>query len=61
RVTVDRSNLSKVFFVESSTPVPVVTVEPKIEKKPQLRIVIGLSVIVILIYLLRMYLKNKWK
>ena len=61
RVTVDKSNLSKIFFVESSTPVPVVTVEPAIEKKPQLRIVIGLSVIVILIYLLRIYLKNKWK
>ena len=61
RVTVDKSNLSKIFFVESSTPVPVVTVEPKIEKKPQLRVVIGLSVIVILIYLLRIYLKNKWK
>lgn len=61
RVTVDKSNLSKVFFVESSIPVPAVTVEPNIEKKPQLRIVIGLSVIVILIYLLRMYLKNKWK
>ncbi|VVB55869.1 Uncharacterised protein [uncultured archaeon] len=61
RVTVDKSNLSKIFFVESSTPVPAVTVEPAIEKKPQLRIVIGLSVIVILIYLLRIYLKNKWK
>ncbi|MFZ3168029.1 MAG: hypothetical protein WA130_10485 [Candidatus Methanoperedens sp.] len=61
RVTVDKSNLSKIFFVESSTPVPVVTVEPAIEKKPQLRVVIGLSVIVILIYLLRIYLKNKWK
>ncbi|CAG0966524.1 hypothetical protein METP3_01175 [Methanosarcinales archaeon] len=61
RVTVDKSNLSKIFFVESSTPVPAATVEPTIEKKPQLRIVIGLSVIVILIYLLRIYLKNKWK
>ncbi|MCX9089229.1 MAG: hypothetical protein OIN90_16890 [Candidatus Methanoperedens sp.] len=61
RVTVDKSNLSKIFFVESSTPVPAATVEPKIEKKPQLRVVIGLSVIVILIYLLRLYLKNRWK
>lgn len=61
RVTVDKSTMSKVFFVESSTPVPVVTVEPGIEKKPQLKIVIGLSVIVILIYLLRIYLRNKWK
>lgn len=61
RVTVDGSMLSKVYFVESSAPVPVVTVEPGIEKKPQLKIVIGLSVIVILIYLLRVYLKNKWK
>ncbi|MFZ3383895.1 MAG: hypothetical protein WA144_08220 [Candidatus Methanoperedens sp.] len=61
RVTVDKSTLSKVFFVESSTPVPVVTGGPTIEKKPQLKVVIGLSVIVILIYLLRIYLKNKWK
>ena len=61
RVTVDKSIMSKVFFVESSAPVPVVTVEPKIEKKPQLNIVMGLSVIVILIYLLRIYLRNKWK
>ena len=61
RVTVDKSTLSKVFFVESSTPVPVVTAGPTIEKKPQLKVVIGLSVIVILIYLLRIYLKNKWK
>jgi hypothetical protein len=61
RVTVDRSNLSKVFFVESSTPVPAVTTAPEIETKPQLKIVIGLSIIVILIYLLRIYLRNKWK
>ncbi len=61
RVTVGKSTLSKVFFVESSTPVPFVTAGPKIEKKPQLKVVIGLSVIVILIYLLRIYLKNKWK
>ena len=61
RVTVDKSTLSKVFFVESSTPVPVVTPGPVIEKKPQLKVVIGLSVIVILIYILRIYLKNKWK
>jgi len=57
RVTVDKSTLSKVFFVESSTPVPVVTGGPTIEEKPQLKVVIGLSVIVILIYLLRIYLK----
>lgn len=61
RVTVDKSNLSKVFFVESSSPVPVVTATPEIEKKPQLNIVIGLSIIVIAIYIFRRYLKNKLK
>jgi len=61
RVTVDKSSLSKVFFVESSTPLPSATAAPEIEQKPQLKIVIGLSVFVIVLYIVRMYLKNKWK
>jgi hypothetical protein len=61
RVKVDGSIISKVFFVESSAPVPAETVAPEIEKKPKLNIVIGLSVIVVLIYILRVYLKNKLK
>jgi hypothetical protein len=59
RATVDKSNLSKVFFVESNVSVPVATVAPEIEKKPQLRIVIGLSIVVIAIYVIRKYFKNR--
>ena len=61
RVMVDKSKMSKVFFVETAAPVPEVTEGPVIEKKPQLKIAIALSVIVILIYILRIYLKNRWK
>ncbi len=59
RVTVGGSNLSKVFFVESAVPVPTITVAPEIEKKPELKLVLGLSILVVLIYLLRLYLKKK--
>jgi len=59
RVAVDKSNLSKIFFVESIAPIPVVT--PEIEKKPELNIVIGLSILVILIYIFRKYMKTKLK
>ena len=61
RVKVHGSIISKVFFVESSAPVPAEAVAPEIEKKPKLNIVIGLSVIVVLIYILRLYLKRKLK
>lgn len=58
RVTVAGSNLSKVFFVEEVTPTPTVAVLP-IEKKPQLKLIIGLSILIIFIIVLRLYLKRK--
>ncbi len=62
RVTVDKSNLSKVFFVESATPqVTATQLPPAIERKPQLDLVVGLSIIVIAIYILRRYLRNRLK
>ncbi len=61
RVTVGNSNLSKVFFVESATVTPTATAAPQLEQKPQLRLVIGLSILVVLILVLRFYLKRKLK
>ncbi len=63
RVTIGNTNLGKIFFVESITATPTETpVEvPKIEKKPQFELVLGLSILVVFIYLLRVYLKKKVK
>ncbi|HEY9247246.1 MAG TPA: hypothetical protein VIO11_10405 [Candidatus Methanoperedens sp.] len=62
RVKVDNSSLSKVFFVESAAPPePVSTVTAPIEKVPHLKLIIGLSILVIFINILRIYLKRKLK
>ncbi|NJD76631.1 MAG: hypothetical protein FIB08_05970 [Candidatus Methanoperedens sp.] len=66
RVTVGKSNLSKIFFVESVTVTPVISPpeEPGVQKKektPQLVIIIGLSIVVIFIFIIRLYLRRKLK
>lgn len=63
RVTIGKTNLSKIFFVGSGiatiteTPIGI----PEKEKKPQLGLVLGLSILVVLIYILRIYLKKRMK
>ncbi len=64
KINVDNSSISKVFFVESTTPssaTPGAPAAPEKEKPPRLNIVIGLSILVVLIYILRTYLKRKLK
>ncbi len=66
RVTVGKSNLSKIFFVESTTATPVTplpegTGVQKKEKNPQFIIIIGLSILVIFIFIIRLYLRRKLK
>ncbi|MCZ7355983.1 MAG: hypothetical protein O8C65_03540 [Candidatus Methanoperedens sp.] len=61
RVTIGNSALSKVFFVEAATTAPTVTAVPEIEKKPQLKPIIGLSIVIIFILALRLYLKKRSK
>lgn len=62
RVSFGESNLTRVFFVGSPTPAPVLeTDETETEKSPQLRIVLVLSILVVFIYILRIYLKRKLK
>lgn len=63
RVTIGKTNFSKIFFVESFTitteEAPVLA--PKKEKKPEFNLVLGLSILVVFIYILRVYLKRKMK
>ncbi len=61
RVTIGNSNLSKVFFVETPTQTPSVTGVAEKERKPQLTIILGLSMLVVVIFALRLYLKRKLK
>ncbi len=63
RVSLAGSSLSQVFFVGSptSTPAVEVSVPEVVEKKPQLRIVLGLSVLVVFISILRIYLRKRLK
>ncbi len=61
RVTVGNTSLNKIFFVETGTPTPTATGVPGVEKKPQLKSVIVLSILVIFIVILRLYLKKKLK
>ncbi|HEY9204681.1 MAG TPA: hypothetical protein VIO58_02075 [Candidatus Methanoperedens sp.] len=61
KATIGNSNLSKIFFVETITPVPTPTVVPGIEAKPQLKYIFGLSLLIIFIYILRVYFKKKLK
>lgn len=64
RVTIGNAPFSKIFFVESVeqiTNMTNVSVIPVKEKKPELKYVIGLSIIIILIVALRFYLKWKLK
>lgn len=63
RVTIGKTNFSKIFFVGSGiatiteTPIGI----PEKEKKPQLGLVLGLSILVVLIYMLRLYLNKRMK
>jgi len=65
RVTIGKTNLSKIFFVEPPSPTVNVTAQVPVqslkEKKPNLKIVLGLSVLAIFLYVLRIYLKKKFK
>jgi len=64
RVTIGNTNLSKIFFVESqqnTTNITNVSVTPLKEKKPELKYILGISVLIIFIIALRFYLKWKLK
>jgi hypothetical protein len=64
RVTIGNTSFSKIFFVESVEPVTNTTNASVIsikEKKPELKYVLGLSIIIILIVAFRLYLKWKIK
>ena len=63
RVNIGNTNLSKMFFVELPAPGANVTATPPSlkEKKPNLKIVLGLSIVTIFLYIVRIYLKKKFK
>lgn len=63
RVNIAKTNMSKIFFVESpiATPVEAPSEIPEKERKPEFNIVLGLSILVVIIYTLRLYLKRKMK
>lgn len=64
RVTIGNTSFSKIFFVESAeqiTNLTNVSVIPVKEKRPELKYVLGLSILIILIIALRFYLKWKLK
>ncbi len=64
RVTIGNAPFSKIFFVESTekiTNMTNVSVIPVKEKKPELKYVLGLSILIIFIIALRFYLKWKLK
>ncbi|MCZ7400082.1 MAG: hypothetical protein O8C62_10500 [Candidatus Methanoperedens sp.] len=61
RVTVGNTSLNKIFFVETVTATPTAKGVPGVEKKPQLKSVILLSILVVFIVILRLYLKKKLK
>lgn len=62
RVTIGGTNLSKVFFVGLPEPTPSLMInEPQIEEKPKFSIVLGLSSLLVMIYLLRRYLNKRFK
>ena len=67
RVTAGGTNISKLFFVESVTITPAETqggaqeATPKKERKPEFNLVLGLSILVVFIYALRIYLRKKIK
>ncbi|NJD51799.1 MAG: hypothetical protein FIB07_02925 [Candidatus Methanoperedens sp.] len=64
RVSITNTSLSKIFFVESpeqvtnATNISIISIE---EKKPELKYIIGLSILIISIVALRLYLKWKLK
>jgi hypothetical protein len=62
RVSIGETNLSKVFFVglPEPTPAPLIN-EPENEGKPRFNILLGLSSLLVMIYLLRRYLKKRFK
>jgi hypothetical protein len=61
RVTIGNSALSKIFFVETAVPAITATAVPEAEKKPELKPILGLSIVVIFILALRLYLKKRSK
>ena len=67
RVTAGGTNMSKIFFVESATLTPTeIKGEAKKgilekERKPEFNLVLGLSILVVFIYALRLYLRKKIK
>jgi hypothetical protein len=67
RVTAGGTNISKIFFVESAALTPTEIpgeaqkgIQEK-ERKPEFNIVLGLSILVVIIYAIRLYLKKKMK
>ncbi len=67
RVTAGGTNISKIFFVESALAIPT-KIQGEAQKgilkkgrKPEFNIVLGLSVLVVFIFALRLYLRKKMK
>lgn len=61
RITANNTNLSKIFFVQIAETAPVPIPKPVESKVPNIFIVVGLSVLLVFVYIIRKNLKNKLK